>query len=139
MANHALASVSRNDRRILLRNEERRRKSGDWGPWERIDLPMGIPGTGWCNLIRYAYRNAVFSVLVRTVEDGVRHFAVSSLTGVRPTWWEMQRIKNELAGDAATAVEVYPPQAEVIDGADMFHIWVMPTALPFSLWKDEVL
>jgi hypothetical protein len=75
----------------------------------------------------------VFSVLDRTLENSVRHLAVSSLSGIRPAWHEMQRIKDELAGCDKTAVEVYPPAAEIIDQADMFHIWVLPGALPFSL------
>ncbi len=133
--NPALATVSRNERRLILRNADRSRATGEWGPWERIDLPNGAPGLGWCREIRAAHRNAAFAVLDRPV-NGARHLAVSSLSGVRPSWWEMQRIKNELAGESATAVEVYPPQAEVVDGADMFHIWVV-AALPFSLHRDS--
>jgi hypothetical protein len=45
----------------------------------------------------------------------------------------MQRIKNEIAGPGCTAVEVYPPAAEVVDGANMFHMWVLPLGLPFGL------
>ena len=37
----------------------------------------------------------------------------------------------------ATAVEVYPPSDQVVDGADMFHIWVLPEPLPFSLYELE--
>ncbi len=46
----------------------------------------------------------------------------------------MQRIKDEIAGPDATAIEVYPPHAEIVDQADMFHIWVVPGPLPFSLF-----
>jgi hypothetical protein len=52
---------------------------------------------------------------------------------VRPTFHEMQRIKDDLAGAEATAVEVYPPRSELVDEADMFHIWVLPAGLPFTL------
>ena len=75
----------------------------------------------------------MFSVLDRPAEAGVRHLAVSSLSGTRPTWREMQRIKNELAGQDATAIEVYPPQDQLVDEADMFHIWVLRGRLPFGL------
>lgn len=51
----------------------------------------------------------------------------------------MQRIKNDLAGEDATAIEVYPPQADVIDQADMFHIWVLRGKLPFGLQKGMYL
>lgn len=134
MANSTLVNASRNQRRSLLKNEQRSRASGEWGEWERLEFPAGVPGDGWCKLVRQAWRNKVFAVLVRPEANGIKHLAVSSLTGTRPTWWEMQRIKNEIAGEPATAVEVYPPQSEIVDGADMFHLWVMPSALPFSLY-----
>lgn len=56
-----------------------------------------------------------------------------SLSQERPTWWEMQRIKCDLSGKQSTAVEVYPPSDQVVDGADMFHIWVLPEPLSFGL------
>lgn len=125
-----LARCSRNERRMLLRSEERARKSGEW---ETLTFPPGSAGSRWAADFTTAHRNRVFSVLDRTLANGVRHLAVTSLSQERPTWWEMQRIKNEIAGEDATAVEVYPPHAEVVDGADMFHIWVLPAPLAFGL------
>jgi hypothetical protein len=57
------------------------------------------------------------------------HLAVSSLSGVRPTFHEMQRIKNELLGPEIIAVEIYPMQDDLVDAADMFHLWVIPATL----------
>lgn len=128
-----LATVSRNERRLLLRREEQSRKTGAWGEWETLTFLPGSAGKGWAADFTTAHRNRVFSVLDRTLPNGVRHLAVSSLTQVRPSWWEMQRIKNEIAGNERTAVEVYPPQGDVVDGADMFHIWVLPMSLDFGL------
>jgi hypothetical protein len=128
-----LESCSRQERRFLLKREERARKTGEWGEWEKITFPRGTVGSGWSRDFDTAHRNLVFSVLDRTLPSGVRHLAVSSLSQERPTWWEMQRIKNELAGPTLTAVEVYPPQTQVVDGADMFHIWILPEPLAFGL------
>lgn len=134
MSGHdVLARCSRQERRMLLRAEERRRRSGEWGAWEVLTFPAGSAGSRWAAGFTTAHRNGVFSVLDRTLSNGVRHLAVSSLSQERPTWWEMQRIKNEIAGEDAVAVEVYPPQSEVVDGADMFHIWVLPERLAFGL------
>lgn len=133
MQNPVLMRLDRSERRHVLEIEHRARKSGDWGPWEHIDLPHGTGSRGWGGDCRKAHRCAVFCVLERFHISGVVHLAVSSLSGERPTWWEMQRIKNELAGEAATAVEVYPPSDRVVDEADMFHIWVLPDGLPFCL------
>jgi hypothetical protein len=87
-----------------------------------------------------ASRNKVFAVLQRDVQTElgtVRHLAISCLTGDRPTWPEAQRIKNELAGPKATAVEVYPPQTEVVDDAPMYHLWVLPAPLPFTIYEPR--
>lgn len=128
-----LAKVSRQERKFLLAREDRARRTGEWGEWEALTFPRGTVGGGWSHDFDTVHRNLVFSVLDRTLSSGVRHLAVTSLSEKRPTWWEMQRIKNELAGESATAVEVYPPQTEVVDGANMFHIWILPERLAFGL------
>ena len=125
------------DRNALLERERRLRRSGDWGPWETLDMLPGTVGSrGWLAMIVRAHRNRVFSVLERPVMRGVTHLAVSSLSGIRPSWHEMQRIKDEIAGRDVTAVEIYPPAGEVVDEADMFHIWTLPGPLPFGLRGD---
>lgn len=102
--------------------------------WEAITFPKGSAGSsGWAFEITRAHKNKVFAVLDRAAGNGVRHLAITSLSGDRPTWHEMQRIKNEIAGHDMTAIEVYPPHNEVVDDADMFHIWVLAESLPFGL------
>lgn len=133
MNNPALDKLPKRDRDALLARERKYRRSGEWGPWETIHFLPGSAGVGWASNFTTAHRNRVFSVLDRSTHSGFRHLAVSSLSGTRPTWREMQRIKDGLAGGAATAVEVYPPNDEIVDGADMFHIWVLPGSLPFGL------
>lgn len=130
--------LPRHQRRQILTEEKRNRKAGTWGAWETITFPpRSVFPTGWAACFTKAHKNRVFSVLDRYDASGVRHLAVSSLSGERPTWPEMQRIKDELAGPDATAVEVYPPKNEVVDDADMFHLWVLPGDLNFSLYAAE--
>lgn len=131
--NDVLKTVPPKERRRLLARERKLRASGDWGPWETIHLHPAQLGGGWAGACHQARRNRVFAVLIRLDASGVVHLAVSSLSGLRPSWPEMQRIKDEIAGTDATAVEVYPPKAEVVDEADMFHIWVLRGKLPFGL------
>ena len=132
--NDVLLNVDRNQRRSLLKEEERNRAAGKWGAWEILTFPKGSIGSGWTYGFAIAHKNKVFSVLDRTLENGVRHLAVSSLSGIRPAWREMQRIKDELAGGDKTAVEVYPPATEIVDQVNMFHIWILSEPLPFSLF-----
>jgi len=136
MPHDVLMSVSRNERRRLLDAEARACKTGEWGDWERLTFPRGSAGKRWAAEFTTVYRNRVFSVLVRDAGTAV-HMAVSSLSQIRPTWHEMQRIKDELAGEDATAVEVYPPRREVVDDADMFHLWVLPAPLPFTIYEQQ--
>lgn len=133
----AMDGLPKRDQRRLLDREARIRRIGEWGPWETITFPAGSAGSGWAACFTTAHRNRVFSVLDRMDYSGARHLAVASLSGIRPTWWEMQRIKDEIAGADATAVEVYPPHAEIVDAADMFHLWVLPGRLPFSLYRSD--
>lgn len=135
--NPALKELPKKKRDALLAAERRRRRAGEWGEWERVSFSPGSAGSGWAAHFTTAHRNRVFSVLDRRAEGGVRHLAVSSLTGERPSWREMQRIKDEIAGPEATAIEVYPPRAQVVDEADMFHIWVLRGALPFGLHVSQ--
>lgn len=138
MRNEAIMRLPRNERRLILAKEERLRKTGNWPAWETVTFTKGSVSPnpkGWAYQFETAHRNEVFSVLDRTLPNGVRHLAVSSMSGIRPTWWEMQRIKDDLAGKEATAVEVYPPHREIVDAADMFHIFVVTGPLPFSLWE----
>lgn len=130
---HPLQNTPRGERKALLERERKLRAAGQWGDWETLHFPPGSAGQDWAACFTTVRRNKVFSVLDRMDFSGARHLAVASLSGIRPTWREMQRIKDELAGEEATAVEVYPPRAEVVDEADMFHIWVLPGRLPFSL------
>lgn len=120
----------------LMATERKLRRLGKWGDWENPPLPH-VQSDGWLSQVHKVHRNRVFSVLERLDFCGVTHLAVTSLSGERPTWWEMQRIKNELAGKDATAIEVYPPHDQVVDGADMFHIWVLRGNLPFGLHNEN--
>lgn len=128
---NVLFSLPSKERKAVINRERRLRKSGDWGDWERLENPHRLR-PGWLGEVDHVRKNLVFAVLVRDVGTAI-HLAVSSLTGDRPSWPEMQRIKDELAGKEATAVEVYPPHDEIVDGADMYHLWVLFQPLPFSL------
>jgi hypothetical protein len=42
-------------------------------------------------------------------------------------WKELQNIKNELFGRESLAVECYPPESELVDVANIYWIWVIPS------------
>lgn len=126
-------SITRRTRRAAVARARR----AQWTPLERVwgaehhpDAPPGLAR---------AYRNAVYSVQVyrHDTEWGVvDHLMVRRHddTPVR-SWADMQRIKNEVAGAGRTAIEVFPPDAELVDQANMYHLWILPEGfrLPFGL------
>lgn len=50
------------------------------------------------------------------------------------TWDELQQIKNEVGYFAHTAVEVFPPMRDVVNVANIRHLWVLDGPLPFA-WR----
>lgn len=63
----------------------------------------------------------------RTVIDG-KEFA----DGI--TWDDLQRLKAECGRGHLAAVEVYPPDADVVNVASMRHLWVLPNP-PAFMWS----
>jgi hypothetical protein len=50
------------------------------------------------------------------------------------TWDDLQRIKRECGFGQQDAVEVYPADRDVVNVANMRHLWIMPGELPFK-WR----
>jgi hypothetical protein len=52
------------------------------------------------------------------------------------SWDILQQVKNDLAGEDAMAVEIYPPQCFLVNEANMRHLWVIPAEwLPIGLHR----
>lgn len=49
-------------------------------------------------------------------------------------WRQFQRIKNELCGPEREGLEIFPAESRIVDGANQFHIWVLPPGaqVPFG-------
>lgn len=101
-------------------------------------------GTGWFGEIDKAYSDGEYAVMTRQVltEWGqVIHACIRNAENTDIPWAEKQKIKNELFGIDSTAVEVFPADSELVDEANMYHIWVLPKSmrLPFSLKESDRL
>lgn len=117
------------------------RRSASWGDWETIREapvhPMAPAGLQW------AVRNNHFSVQVfhhRTDWGTVVQLMVRrhDAQPVRD-WTALQRIKDELFGPDRTAVEVFPPSDQLVDSANIYHLWILPHGfeLPFGLHRMD--
>ncbi len=54
-------------------------------------------------------------------------------------WRDLQEIKTLLCGAEAEGLELYPAESRVIDGANQYHLWVVPPGqrIPFGFTDDR--
>ena len=82
---------------VLIYNADNPCKRGDWNEKETDDFPR---------FIQLSIKNHERAI---TAHD----------------WRDMMRIKNELIGRNAEALELYPSMNRITDEANQFHLWVM--------------
>ena len=122
----------------------RRLSKQPWQPWEkRATTPQQMKeyNRHERNFRPYGLLNNRYSVQIsdEATEWGlVIHLWIRRHDGemVR-SWADMQRIKNEIIGEDRVAIEVFPAQQDLVDDANIAHLWVLPKefVLPFSLKK----
>lgn len=115
-----------------------------WGVWENRDhmLVHHKINKRTPVFIHAAWVNPLFSVQASTHATDwgdVLHLWIKRHDEKPLVWRDMQRIKNELVGPDRVAVEIYPPATELVDSANMYHLWVLPAGfvLPFTLRGDR--
>lgn len=124
------------------------KKSGKTAPtWDQFVecVPMldGKPAPHILNEGETMWQNR-FYVVFRTYlsvhgHDGPMHLSIrhQQRKAVRD-WRHFQKIKNELAGSQREAIEIYPPEAFLVDTANQYHLFVlaMGDTTPFT-WKNQ--
>lgn len=124
-------------------------RRGNWGDWEsrNVNDPVALSAAKQAgNNTRPAKMlvNNLFSVqyFYHATEWGEvtqltirRHDADNGAKGRQVSWADKQRIKDELVGGRFTAIEVFPSQENLVDQANLYHLWVLPEdmELPFGL------
>lgn len=54
------------------------------------------------------------------------HLSIKRVDGAAiHDWRDLQRIKNEILGEEAEGVELYPAESRLVDGANQYHLWVL--------------
>ena len=100
--------------------------------WARQRERVGDLLTVWKNNLYsvQVYRRAL-GAEGEALHLAVRRHDESEVRG----WDDLQRIKNEIAGVDRAALEVYPVEAEVMNQANMRHLFVLPagTPAPFTI------
>lgn len=89
--------------------------------------------------VEVAFVNNRYSVLRSDIATDIGliiHLWIRRLDGEIPSSWaDLQAIKDQLIGEERVAVQVYPKASELVDSANMAHLWVYPEgyAMPFGL------
>lgn len=52
------------------------------------------------------------------------------------TWDELMEIKRQCGYAGRAAVEIYPDDANIVNVANMRHLWVLPE-VPAFMWKEK--
>ena len=87
------------------------------------------------------WMNDRYVVHVDRFDDGaVHHLSIRRVDRkAARDWRHFQQIKNELAGEDAEAVELYPAEDRLVDCANQFHLWCLPPGRRFPLGFEERL
>ena len=56
-------------------------------------------------------------------------------SGPEFTWDQLQRVKNQCLGEGIVAVEIYPAAGDVVNVANMRHLWILHD--PEGRYADE--
>lgn len=132
--------MNRAEKRQQLREKENPFRKG----WINHPSPKGLQkfGTGWFAEMDRVYRSQdnQYVAMIRTTKTEwgeVEHAAMRNLRSTDISWAEKQRIKNELFGVERIAIEVFPKESELVDAANLYHIWVLPNEfkIPFGIHK----
>lgn len=90
------------------------------------------------------WRSLQFMVQVFAEPNGIKRLTVNR-TELRKdghwkagiTWDDLQRLKEECGYGSVDAVEVYPADPDIVNVANMRHLWVLPEPLAFKWTNTE--
>jgi hypothetical protein len=97
-----------------------------WTPFKEAALRMDVPEQARPH---HVFINSIYQVSVwyerSDVFGDIAHLSIKTHDKqARHDWRELQRIKNELCGDEAEAVELYPAESRMVDTANQYHLFV---------------
>lgn len=128
------------------KNKQPKKKTSEWGEWKFVPhtayAPVPVAGMSeddvrlaveW-NKSTLRYENNVYKVNIKDVADyGGNVWQWLSIKridrGIVRDWRHLQRIKNDLCGDERWGVEFFPPESELVDTSNQFHLCVMPKGM----------
>lgn len=80
-----------------------------------------------------------YEVTVRAArEEPVKHLSINTRdrSPIR-NWRHLQQAKNEVCGELWTAIEIFPPEDQLTDAANQYHLFCFPPGFKVGAMKDE--
>jgi hypothetical protein len=121
-----------------------------WTPFDLVSLEPGDPSLNpkFNAMVREGetFLNSRYQVQRRVDIDGDRrmvHLSIKTIDrNTRHDWRDFQRIKNELIGPDAEAVELFPREDRLVDTSNQYHLWCMvdhhvPVGFPSRLVAES--
>lgn len=92
--------------------------------WERYEPEPGLCPAGCVEV----WLSKVYLVQVYDQPGKWRVLGIRRVNGneIREGWNELQRIKDEVVGEHARALEHYPRASDLVDSAPMRWLWIVP-------------
>ena len=105
-----------------------------WQRWEsRLDHPMTPQGLVevWLSKVY------LVQVYMHPDEAPYRRLSIRRVDGseILERWDELQAIKNDVYGKDAVAFELFPNQANVVNVANIRHLWISASPMGPCVWK----
>ena len=86
----------------------------------------------------YQSEKYIVHVLEPEEQGAVTHISIRRQDRRSGTdWREFQDIKNQLCGPEREAVEIYPAESRLVDGANQYHLWVLPEGVEVPFGFNE--
>jgi hypothetical protein len=108
-----------------------------------------IPESDWTEDMRAAQRRPVeawrsrhFALMVYPEANGVERLSIcrAAIAGDRwqdgIAWDDLMELKRQCGRGEKCAVEILPPDHEIVNVANMRHLWVLPYSPPF-MWSKK--
>jgi hypothetical protein len=92
------------------------------------------------------WTNDIYCVFVRlNVEQPLKNETFTWLSIKRHDkepcndWRHFQFIKNQLVGQEAEAVQLYPAESRLVDGSNQYHLWCIKGIFPFGFFDGRTI
>ena len=109
----------------------------DWSVSQRNNPDRPLRALRSRDFLVQVYNEGNGGVLVRLSINRTRLNAAGTRWEDGITWDDLQRLKNEAGYGDFDAVEVYPRQSDVVNVANVRHLWVMAEPVLFKWARGE--